>query len=655
MEKISKIEIDGVEYSVFDEETSRNLTNISNSHINNIEKQYAVGYSNTEISNNYSWIQATSPITNRSRSCCYGNGYYVVAGTSGDLAYSTDSVSWTKLTPFTSAVITGIAYGNGKFLAVDSNGLLWSCNLVPYGEWSNIYTTTIQLEGIRFINDRFFAVGDSGYLAYSIDGISWQELNSNTTNGLIDITYGQGKYVAIGLNGAMVYSLNGQEWYDNTDTSFTTSYRHIAYGKNMFVAGGQNGAMRYSYDGLVWQNGTKNSTATVGWVRGFAYTSCRFYSVIYTTGGAGEVWYSENGIDWKVVYQTSGRLWTICEGDGIFITSGENGRIYTLDLGIEWTNIKPQGAFDIYYRFILSKNNGNIVYSENYYDDTSLGMKCIETSDSEEANVVLEANKYYILNSQVAPKIILELKDYDINETTKYKEYMGEIRVDENNIDIELPNGIRWNSAEGVSINENLLTLESKKTYLFSILNYIGLISSISNPSLEPLSLTINGSLLSWNEVKNAQSYIVVNGATKEQYETTNTFIDLSTIIVGAGNHTITVIAKNNYYNDSSNNTNYIIGTELTAPTNLVYSDGNLSWDSVENAVGYKVTLFALDLSGAGNTYTKTVEVPTNLCDVINEFGDLVSGKTYTAYVVAVGDKQLYYDSPGSTSISITI
>lgn len=368
MEKISKIEIDGVVYSFFDEETSRNLTNISNSHINNIEKQYAVGYSNTEISNNYDWIQVTSPISNRSRSCCYGNGYYVIAGTSGDLAYSTDSINWTKLTPFTSGVITGIAYGNGKFLAVDSNGLLWSCNATPYGEWSNIYTTTIQLEGIRFINDRFFAVGDSGYLAYSIDGVNWQELNSNTTKSLIDITYGQGKYIAIGLDGAMVYSLNAQEWYDNTDLSFTASYRHIAYGKNMFVAGGQNGAMRYSYDGLIWQNGTKNSTATVGWVRGFAYTSGRFYSVIYTSGGAGEVWYSQDGINWEVVYKTSGRLWTICEGDGTFITSGDSGKIYTLDLGIEWVNAKPQGAFDIYYRFILSKNNGNIVYSENYYD-----------------------------------------------------------------------------------------------------------------------------------------------------------------------------------------------------------------------------------------------------------------------------------------------
>ena len=373
MEKISKIEIDGVVYSVFDEEPSRNLTNISNSHINNIEKQYAVGYSNTEISNNYDWIQVTSPISNRSRSCCYGNGYYVVAGTSGDLAYSTNSINWTKLTPFTSGVITGIAYGNGKFLAVDSNGLLWSCNLTPYGEWSNIYTTTIQLEGIRFINDRFFAVGDSGYLAYSIDGVNWQELNSNTTKNLIDITYGQGKYIAIGADGAMVYSLNAQEWYDNTDPSFTTSYRHIAYGKNMFVAGGQNGAMRYSYDGLIWQNGTKNSTATVGWVRGFAYTSGRFYSVIYTTGGAGEVWYSQDGINWEVVYKTSGRLWTICEGDGTFITSGDSGKIYTLDLGIEWVNAKPQGAFDIYYRFILSKNNGNIVYSENYYEGAAGG------------------------------------------------------------------------------------------------------------------------------------------------------------------------------------------------------------------------------------------------------------------------------------------
>lgn len=399
------------------EEISRNLTNISNAHINNIAKQYAIGYSNTEISNNYDWSQITSPISNRSRSCCYGNGYYVVAGTSGDLAYSTDGVNWTKLIPFTSGVITGVTYGNGKFLAVDSNGLFWSCNLTPYGEWSNIYTTTIQLEGIRFINDRFFVVGVSGYLAYSIDGINWQELNSNTTKDLIDITYGQGKYIAVGIDGTMVYSLNAQEWYDNTDPSFTTSYRHIAYGKNMFVAGGQNGVMRYSYDGLIWQNGTKNSTATVGWVRGFAYASGRFYSIIYTTGGAGEVWYSQDGISWEVVYQTPGRLWTICEGDGTFITSGDSGKIYTLDLGIEWTNIKPQGEFDIYYRFILSKNNGNIVYSENYYDGKgSSGGKLYKHY------IVLQAN---IIGSTI---MMVYLNIYNTNNETftsnTLKEYL---------------------------------------------------------------------------------------------------------------------------------------------------------------------------------------------------------------------------------------
>lgn len=353
--------------------TKEELQDTSNAHINSMKKQFALGYSQENISatSNNDWQLKTSSLGNVVRAVTYGNGYWVAVGAGGITAYSNDTTNWTSLTPFaTTGTLTGVTYGNGRFIIVEhctTYGKIWSADKDPIN-WTNIYQTAegFPIEGIRFINDRFFAVGAKGYLAYSLDGEKWTEVNSSTENDIIDIAYGDGKYVACCYNGIIVYSYNGNNWYTSSDENFTNNYRHICYGNNMFVAGGQNGVMRYSFDGITWKSGTSNGGQN-GWVRGFAYSNKRFFAVKYGTP-LGEVLFSQDGINWESCFSiTNQRFWCLTEYNGIFLLGGSGGIIYTLDLGIEWLDSQPQGNH-IYYRFVLNKNNGNQIIGESYYE-----------------------------------------------------------------------------------------------------------------------------------------------------------------------------------------------------------------------------------------------------------------------------------------------
>ena len=61
----------------------------------------------------------------------YGNGKYVVGGTNGKMAYSTDGITWTAVadSTFGSSYIESICYGNGKFVAGGYDGKMAYCQV----------------------------------------------------------------------------------------------------------------------------------------------------------------------------------------------------------------------------------------------------------------------------------------------------------------------------------------------------------------------------------------------------------------------------------------------------------------------------------------------------------------------------------------------
>ena len=50
------------------------------------------------------------------------------------------------------------------------------------------------------------AVGASGKVAYSSDGISWTAVTVSASDTFYDVCYGNGKFVAVGTDGKIAYS-----------------------------------------------------------------------------------------------------------------------------------------------------------------------------------------------------------------------------------------------------------------------------------------------------------------------------------------------------------------------------------------------------------------------------------------------------------------
>lgn len=353
--------------------------------ISQFEEQFAVGDTADEISNATEWTTVTSPsgFTQRQRSCCYGNGYYIIAGIAGQMVYSINGIDWTLVTPFTSDVITGLAYGNGRFVAVDSTGKIFSAAL-PSDTWSQVYTNSVIIESVRYLNNRFIAVGENGFFATSSNALSWTQQTVPTTNTLIDSAYGNGFYIVAGHAGTIMRSINLIDWFDCSISDFG-DIRTTMFAGNGFVIGGQYGKIAYSTDGATWSMATNNTTSSVNWIRAFAYAEKRIYAVMYISTGAGEIWVSQdNGATWVVDKSVPGRLWCIIYGNGKFITSGDNGAIYTLDLDIDWTNEEPSEGISIWHRYVVTLSNGDKIISESY-KKTAIGhgtaMRYIGTSD----------------------------------------------------------------------------------------------------------------------------------------------------------------------------------------------------------------------------------------------------------------------------------
>lgn len=151
----------------------------------------------------------------------YGNGLFVAVGdgllagltaTNRQIYTSADGLTWTRRNSGAPATdvhtIYDIAYGNGKFVAVDAagysytstTGLIWTRNSIGFNAGS-----------ISFCNDRFIASG-SGANHVSTDGTSWASMVKDVTNTLGRIVYTNGLYMALpGFT-----STNGTNWIQHS-------------------------------------------------------------------------------------------------------------------------------------------------------------------------------------------------------------------------------------------------------------------------------------------------------------------------------------------------------------------------------------------------------------------------------------------------------
>jgi hypothetical protein len=193
-------------------------------------------------SDGITWTEVKLPSLDTStywRYVAYGKAKFVAFGSGSfygsKVIYSSDGITWTKVDLPFSASWSDVAYGNGSFVAVNSNsskaayssdGISWTEVDLPGGGWS----------GIAYGNGQFATVSSGRNKAiYSSDGITWTEVDL-PSGRWSDVAYGNGKFVAVNSNSnKAIYSSDGITWTEVDLPSLPTlpiwgSWGRITYG-----------------------------------------------------------------------------------------------------------------------------------------------------------------------------------------------------------------------------------------------------------------------------------------------------------------------------------------------------------------------------------------------------------------------------------------
>lgn len=220
-------------------------------------------------------------------SAAFGNGTFVVTGSEDTLFTSTNGVDWMLRAGPGRADLSTVRYAASLFVmtsySYDTNGSrhgsIWTS---PEGiDWAERYAWTDDwFTGIAYGNGVFVAVGSAGVFSVvftarmvtSTDGIVWTPIELQAP-GLFDVAFGNGRFVAIGggcgrggCTRLILTSPDGMSWTPHR-SNYDPLLRRLAYGQGHFTALGDDGNVHFSTDGVHWINsraGPANRLSGVG-------------------------------------------------------------------------------------------------------------------------------------------------------------------------------------------------------------------------------------------------------------------------------------------------------------------------------------------------------------------------------------------------------
>ncbi|MDP1688897.1 MAG: tail fiber domain-containing protein [bacterium] len=202
-------------------------------------------------SNGINWATSTTPIAIW-QSVTYGNGRFVAVARPGGgvdsclavanskcVMTSADGINW-SLTPANVPVKNwnSVTYGNGQFVAVASgrdspaptnctSGIVQCVMTSPDGinNWTfrDIPLLSSNLRYITYGNGLFVAVGNSGSLFTSPNGIDWTARISPVSKNWVSVAYGNGIFVAVAQSSAPNVMTSGKMDYQITPTNSSTT------------------------------------------------------------------------------------------------------------------------------------------------------------------------------------------------------------------------------------------------------------------------------------------------------------------------------------------------------------------------------------------------------------------------------------------------
>ncbi|MDR0784670.1 MAG: hypothetical protein LBE74_02130 [Treponema sp.] len=267
----------------------------------------------------------------------YGNSKFI-AGGYNVLAYSSDGVSWTKVSLNKNDalaenqiykdnfIIRSIAFGNNTFVAVgyqndesgktalvirSTDGVNWRQSAYDYTGFADTSVLAVNFGDNRFViggdpNDKSGNTTVKAKTAWSTDGEKWNFVANESfdNESVLSLAYGNNKFIAVGTKGRVAWSTDGTTWSGTQAGNWVSNdlfgdgsdINAIVYGNGKFVAVGHNGNVKTSVDGYSWSDGKDGKFGNTG-VLSIAYGNGKFVAV----GHNGKMSTSSDGDTWTAV------------------------------------------------------------------------------------------------------------------------------------------------------------------------------------------------------------------------------------------------------------------------------------------------------------------------------------------------------------------
>ena len=228
---------------------------------------------NTVSTSSTATITRPTGYTGSYRSVIWDNEKFVAVGDNGAIHTSTNGTTWTAQTTGTTDNLKDIRWnkwaigerGVPEYVVVGSNGtILWSNNAETWynvGVPNNLQTdfTAIAYNGTRYV-----VVGSQGGIRYSDNVKTWNPATQTGTSvNLRDVIYNDDcdKFIAIGFSGVIIESSDGVTW-SAQESGTSEDLKSISWSEGRMVVVGDDSTVIISDDnGLTWETNIINNNS----------------------------------------------------------------------------------------------------------------------------------------------------------------------------------------------------------------------------------------------------------------------------------------------------------------------------------------------------------------------------------------------------------
>ncbi len=212
---------------------------------------------------------------------------------------------------------------NGSIISISSNeGLVWNA----FNSGNPVFGTYSLVTA----GDALFSVPASASpsqpVSVSFNGTNW--VNTDIIETPNDFVFGGGRYVAVGYSGRLWSSLDGIDWQPNTQGVTSDTLNVIQYSGGVFVAAGNSGTTLRSLNGLSWTVERVPFQPRVSGIFSNSWHSVLWNGSRFRAVRDRETYESLDGKNWKFFWDTSSYFRKIVFARGQYLAVSDFGEAW---------------------------------------------------------------------------------------------------------------------------------------------------------------------------------------------------------------------------------------------------------------------------------------------------------------------------------------